>query len=139
MRVYTRIVTPCLCTNLRLATRRLSAAYDAALAPLGINIGQYFLLRTILERPSVSLTELGERTELDRSTAGRNVRVLERMGLVETRRGTTDGREAVVVLTSAGHMLLDDAQPLWASAQDAAAARLGPANLQALQTTLEAI
>ncbi|MCW6509209.1 MarR family winged helix-turn-helix transcriptional regulator [Lichenifustis flavocetrariae] len=132
-------MTTCFCTNLRLATRRLTAVYDAALAPVGINIGQYFLLRKIRDRRSVSLTELGQLAELERSTVGRNARVLERMGLVVTARGESDQREALVSLTPAGHTLLKDAQPLWEGAQGATASRLGMANLSTLQTVLEAI
>ena len=132
-------MTPCFCTNLRLATRRLTVVYDAALAPLGINIGQYFVLRTIRDRTSVSLTELGQLAELERSTVGRNVRVLERMGLVDAARGKADQREALVSLTRAGHRLLQEAQPLWASVQGATAARLGTDTMSTLETMLEAI
>ena len=132
-------MTPCFCTNLRLAARRLTAVYDAALAPLGINIGQYFLMRTVGDRRSTSLTELGRSAELDRSTVGRNVRVLERLGLVEAARGTADHREALVCLTPAGVLLLQQAQPLWDDAQSVTASRLGDDKLVALQAALAAI
>lgn len=81
MRVYTRIMSdPCYCIVLRRASRRLTAIYDAALAPLGVNLAQFSLLRTIRRTEPVSLTRLGHETELDRSTVGRNVRVLEGHG-----------------------------------------------------------
>lgn len=132
-------MTPCLCTNLRLATRRLSAAYDAALAPLGITIGQYFLLQTVEERPSISLTELGQLTELDRSTVGRNVRVLERMGMVRTGRGTLDQREAIVSLTPAGHDCMAAARPIWADVQETVTARLGRQSVDILNGILTSL
>lgn len=132
-------MTPCFCTNLRLATRRLSAAYDAALEPLGINIGQFFLLQTIGERQAISLTDLGRLTELDRSTVGRNVRVLERMGLVESGRGATDQREALVSLTIKGRTRTKEAVPIWEDTQKTFAARLGVEQVEALNAMLEII
>lgn len=132
-------MTPCFCTNLRLATRRLSAAYDVALEPLGINIGQFFLLQTIGGRQALSLTDLGRLTELDRSTVGRNVRVLERMGLVESGRGTTDQREALVSLTIKGRTRMKDALPIWEDTQKAFVARLGPEQAEVLNAMLEII
>jgi DNA-binding MarR family transcriptional regulator len=79
------MTSPCYCSLLRTATRKVGAVYDNALAPLGINIAQYSLLRLVEHCQPVSFTELGRIAELDRSTVGRNVRVLERMGC--SRRG----------------------------------------------------
>ncbi len=83
MRAYTQFMSaPCHCTRLRIATRKMTALYDTALAPTGINVAQFSILRTIERRQPVSLTELGRLLALDRSTMGRNVRVLEKQGLV---------------------------------------------------------
>lgn len=132
------MASPCLCTRLRLATRKVSAIYDDALAPLGINVAQYALLRAIERAQPVSLTELGRLAALDRSTIGRNVRVVARMGLVETARGA-DHREAAVSLSGAGARLLAQAAPAWARAQAHVAERLGPALTHALDEILEAL
>jgi hypothetical protein len=37
--------TPCTCDTLRRATRAITAAYDAALAPSGLRITQFGILR----------------------------------------------------------------------------------------------
>ena len=124
---------------MRLATRKLSAIYDAALEPLGINIAQYFLLRTINNHQPVSLTEVGRLAELDRSTIGRSVRVLERMGLVETGRSEADQREALVSLTRDGRDLMRKALPIWESCQEGFVSRLGPDKIKALGAVLDAI
>lgn len=121
----------CHCTRLRMTTRKVAALYDAALEPLGINITQYALLRNIARRQPVSLTGLARALELDRSTMGRNIRVLEKLRLAETRRGE-DQRESVVLLTPAGTALLDEAGPLWERCQDDIARRIGPERLKAL-------
>src|SRR5258708_32243415 len=83
MWVYTRDVSDCYCISLRTAARKVSALYDDALAPVGINIVQLSMLREIGKSSPVSLTELGRLSNLDRSTGGRNARVLERMRLVQ--------------------------------------------------------
>jgi DNA-binding MarR family transcriptional regulator len=131
--------TPCFCTNLRLATRKLSAIYDAALEPFGINIAQYFLLRTIGQHEAVSFTELARLVELERSTVGRNVRVLERMGLLETTRSDADQRETLVSLTGAGDRLMQGALPVWVQCQQAFIARLGDDKVGAFASALQAI
>jgi DNA-binding MarR family transcriptional regulator len=107
---------PCYCILLRKASRRLSARYDEALAPLGINISQFSLLRNIERKQPISLTELGVIMELDRSTIGRNTKVLERMGLVTSVTGE-DQREALLSLSAKGRDLLEEATPIWENVQ----------------------
>lgn len=114
----------CHCIILRKATRRVSSIYDEALEPVGINIGQFSLLRHIARRAPVSLTDLGAVMELDRSTIGRNTKILERMKLVETVAGK-DSREALLVLTDAGKETLEHAIPLWDTAQRSISRKLG--------------
>jgi DNA-binding MarR family transcriptional regulator len=139
-RVYTRIMdVRCYCSLLRAATRRLGATYDAALAPLGINIAQYALMSLIQQHQPVSLTQLAHLAELDRSTVGRNVRVLERMKLAIPGRGEVDEREAVVSLTKRGRQVLDEAEPIWESCQSDLADRLGSAGIDALHEVVRIV
>lgn len=106
----------CYCVLLRKASRRMTALYDEALAPVGVNLAQFSLMRNISWQQPVSLTDLARVVELDRSTVGRNVKVLARMGL--TAAGVQDdGREATVVLTKKGRQVLNQGAPLWDAAQ----------------------
>lgn len=131
--------TPCHCARLRRATRRVSATYDEALAPLGINVAQYSLLRTVRDRGEVSMTELGRLLELDRSTVGRNVRVLSKHGLMEMRRGKDDQREACIALTPQGTDLIKSAAEAWDRSQKAMEERLGKEKLEQLRDLLAAL
>ncbi|GLK83172.1 MarR family winged helix-turn-helix transcriptional regulator [Ancylobacter defluvii] len=131
--------TLCHCTILRRATRKLSAVYDLALAPFAINIAQYSLLRVIAREQPLSLTTLGRRTELDRSTVGRNVRVLEKLGLVVTRKSEDDQREAVVALTAQGTDTIQRAFPAWENCQRDIEAKLGAGKIDTLRTILDSI
>lgn len=129
---------PCYCTVLRAAMRRIAASYDAALEPVGVNIAQFSLLRTIRRAAPVTLTELARLTELDRSTIGRNVRVLERMGHLAVGRGK-DQREATVSLTEVGTRALDEGAPLWEGVQGQIEARLGPDHAESLRAALNVL
>lgn len=124
---------------LREAARKVSALYDEALAPFGINIAQFSLLRRIARLQPVSMTDLARNAQLDRSTIGRNVRVLERMQLVQSGRGDVDQREALINLSDQGADLLETAGPAWDCCQSAMEARLGPVKITALQDILRAI
>lgn len=126
---------PCYCVSLRKATRRLSARYDAALAPVGITVAQFSLLRAIRRTPRLSLTDLADRTELDRSTIGRNVRVLEKQALVTLSPGK-DARAHLLTLTPTGEDVLARATPLWAAVQTDLAAELGAQNATQLTQLL---
>ncbi len=128
----------CHCILLRKASRKVSSYYDEVLAPLGVNIGQFSLLRNINRTAPVSLTDLAVRVELDRSTVGRNSKVLERMGLITIGHGE-DQREAMLEVTPKGHTVLTEGAPLWDSVQDDIEARLGAEKTKQLQELLAAL
>ena len=132
------MASECICATLRVAARKMTARYDAALAPIGINLAQFSLLRNINRAGSVSLTELGRKVELDRSTIGRNVRVLQRMGLVQVTPGA-DQREATVALAEPGRDVLRRGAPLWDGVQDRIASDLGAAGVTQLRTLLNSL
>ena len=106
----------CYCTNLRRAALALTAVYDGALARHGIKVTQFSLLRAVRRRAPVNLTELADATGLDRSTLGRNLRRLERDGLVLLSPGD-DQRDRVVTLTGRGRRLVEAASRTWERVQ----------------------
>ena len=139
MRVYTRIMnTKCYCISLRKAERKLTSVYDDALKPVGVNVAQFSLLRTIEREGPVSLSKIGRLVDLDRSTVGRNIKVLERMGVVKTIHGD-DQREAVVELTVRGRSILNEGAPLWDEAQRLVEKKLGAAGAKQLRTLLQTL
>ena len=128
----------CHCVLLRKAARKVSSYYDEALAPLGINIGQFSMLRNIRRTEPVSLTDLSHRLELDRSTVGRNAKVLARMQLIKIGHGE-DQREAVLTIAPKGHDILEKGAPLWDGVQDDIDARLGEEKATQLQELLNTL
>jgi DNA-binding MarR family transcriptional regulator len=114
----------CLCTGLRQAALAATQIYDEALAPSGLKITMFRLLRRISEAGQPTISELARIVDLDRSTLGRNLKVLERLGLVQLA-GGQDERSKVVSLTAKGRTKFEKALPLWAQAQRSMQSRLG--------------
>ena len=81
---------------------------------------------------------MGDLTELDRSTLGRNVRVLERMGLCAPA-DAADKREAAIALTPDGKRILAAAEPLWATTQTDIRTRIGAQGAAQLEALLGAL
>jgi DNA-binding MarR family transcriptional regulator len=117
----------CYCIALRKVSRRLTALYDEAMAPFGITISQFSQMRSIKRRQPVSLTELAEALELDRSTVGRNTKILQRMGLVAAVASDEDQRETMLSLTPEALALLTRATPVWRDVQAKVEGRLAAA------------
>ncbi|HHJ1296719.1 MarR family transcriptional regulator [Pseudomonas sp. P1B16] len=130
------LTSECICTHLRRAARGVSRHYDEALAGFGVNVAQFSLLRHLqrLDRPSI--TSLAEAMGLERSTLGRNLRVLEADGLVALA-GGDDQRNRVVLLTEPGKALLQAAYPAWEQAQELLVERLGVGQRDELVRLLE--
>jgi DNA-binding MarR family transcriptional regulator len=130
------MIDDCYGTLLRTVARRTTALYDEALAPAGVNLAQFALMRKIARLEGPSLTSLAQSAGLDRSTIGRNVHVLERAGLVRLVPGD-DHREAAVRLSEAGSAALAQALPLWHKAQDRLRSAFGTAAIERLRDLLQ--
>ncbi len=130
--------TICYCAAVRSAARKTTALYDSILAPSGVTLAQYSLMRKIERAGTVSLTRLGRLAELDRSTVGRNAKALEQLGLVRTA-PAEDRREAAVQLTRAGEEALRRAAPLWEEAQRRVEAKVGAGGADALRTLADSL
>ena len=102
----------CLCFNLRKTMRAVSRLYDASLAPLGLKNTQFSLLAVLDGIGPSTVSNLAEYMVMERTTLTRNLRPLERDGLLSLAAGA-DRRQRVAKLTPAGRKLLAKALPLW--------------------------
>lgn len=105
----------CVCLHARMAARAVTRAYDAAIAPLGLETTQFTLLAAIAVDPTRSVTAMADRLALERTSLSRNLAVLSRRGLIAA--GTGRGRAVRYALTPAGRALLAAALPAWETAQ----------------------
>ncbi|MFJ4255246.1 MarR family winged helix-turn-helix transcriptional regulator [Microbacterium sp. NPDC090003] len=79
-------------------TRTLWRESAARISP-ELQVGGYKLLTFIDRAGSVSAHELAERFEMDKSVVSRQVRMLEDLGLIESRPDDRDGRLRVLTAT----------------------------------------
>ena len=102
----------------------------------GINVAQYSLLCNLQRLDQPSISSLAEAMGLDRSTLGRNLRVLEGEGLVRLIEGD-DQRNRLVLLTEAGEARLAAALPAWEAAQQKLIDQLGAEKRETLLALLD--
>ena len=106
----------CTCLNLRKAARLVTQRYDDALRPAGILATQFSLLTVSLSHAPATIHDLAEVLAVDRTTLTRNLRPLQRDGLVRQTRGD-DRRTRHISVTPKGRRVLERAYPLWSAAQ----------------------
>jgi len=127
----------CVCATARMAARSLTRVYDRALEPAGIRTSQFSILARLLEEGPLSVTHLAGRLAMDRTTLARDLRPLERRGLVSVSVGA-DRRVRMAALTAAGHRLVDEVRPLWKEVQRDVRAQLGADRVARLMDELRA-
>ena len=129
--------TPCNCTALRKATRRVSQLYDSALEPCGLRTTQRAILSHIARTGTPPIGELAGALVMDRGALTHNLKPLERDGLVEIGIDPDDRRNRRVALTAAGRSKLAESEPLWKRAQEGFEAAFGAAKSASLRKALE--
>jgi len=114
----------CVCGNLRKASRLISQIYDEFLKPSGLKATQSALLMTIKSFERATISKLAKWTIMDRTTVTRNLKVLEKKGLVKIQLGE-DQRKKVVTITDKGIDVLLSGYPFWEEAQHHVAEIIG--------------
>ncbi len=129
----------CTCFNLRKAARILTRRYDRWLAPVGLKATQFSVLASLYRMGPVAIGTLAERLGMERTTLTRNLRPLEKQGLIGLSVDLEDRRGRDVTLTVAGEARLERALPLWEQAQAETLSRLGDDGWQELSSRLRRI
>ncbi|WP_238333534.1 MarR family winged helix-turn-helix transcriptional regulator [Luteimonas marina] len=127
--------TACTCFRLRKLSRLLSQRYDAALAPAGLNVNQFSILRRA-ERPRYTIGSLAAELGMERTTLSRDLRHLVDAGWLRLVAGD-DARRRHVVLTAAGRRTIERALPLWRGVQDEVERDLGATTVAKLHVDLD--
>ncbi len=136
--IANQVPATCMGLHIRRASRILTQAYDAALRPVGLVVNQFTLLVAIHLSEPVSITQLAEGLFSDQTTTTRNVKLLEKQGLVAISPGT-DRRIKLVSLTPDGKALLDKALPLWEQVQAELKHQFGEQKWQVLLSLLSEV
>jgi DNA-binding MarR family transcriptional regulator len=121
----------CACFNLRKASRVITSLYDDYMRPAGLRSTQVMLLMALEKTGSVTVMRLSDFLLLDRTTLTRDLKLLERQGLVSIAEGE-DRRRRYIALTPEGRVILLSAIPLWEQAQTRVRMNMGDDRYEAL-------
>lgn len=130
---------PCYCMQARRASRALTEIYERELAPFGITLPQFSLLRSCQRLGPIGISDFATRLKLDRTTLGRNLKLLEKAGLVALDENNADQRERLVSLTREGARRVEQALGAWSAAQEKVKHGLGKPSLAALNLLVKEI
>ena len=129
-------VENCVCFNLRWVTRAVTQFYDAEMRRHGIRPTQGTILASLMSKDSWNMAELSDWLGMERTTLVRNLRPLQRDGLVQINGGGR-GRLVELAITAKGRKQIEKLAPAWKSAQSAAVKTLGEKRWSTLLSDLE--
>jgi len=107
----------CNCLAVRQAARHVTQFYDQFLAPAGLRTTQFSILAKLRRKGPMTINALAADLVMDRTTLGRNIRPLERDGLIAIEPAASDRRSKEVHLTREGDRRFQAARKGWARAQ----------------------
>lgn len=136
--VVSQVPATCMGMHVRRASRIMTQVYDSALRPVGLVLNQFTLLVSIHLLESTPITRLAQELFADQTTLTRNLKLLEKRGLVAIELGE-DRRVKLVSLTAEGQAVLAQALPLWEQAQAEVMQHFGQQKWQTLLSLLSDI
>ena len=77
----------------------------SGLKPIGLSLGQFAIMMTLLERDGIQQVEIGEKIFMPRYATTRNLNKLEELGYIKRHKHETSGRSHCIYLTSKGRKL----------------------------------
>lgn len=128
----------CACFNIRKAARSITQFYEDAMRSTGLRATQYTILSATKHLEPITVMALAEEVVTDRTTLTRNLKVLEKHGLIRLEAGE-DRRERQICLTDKGRKAQAKAYPLWKTAQEEMIHRLGDKNFTRLLSDLSRV
>ncbi len=125
----------CTCFKLRKLTRAMSRLYDQHMAMVGLKTTQYSVLANVM-RAALPVAELADLLGMERTTLTRNLKPLLDAGWVVLNPGA-DSRQRIVTITAEGLAKVEQAYPVWRSAQLAFERAAGRDAVLALHSQLD--
>tara|TARA_B100002052_G_scaffold294865_1_gene320358 strand:- start:1780 stop:2190 length:411 start_codon:yes stop_codon:yes gene_type:complete len=125
----------CNCYTIRKISSKISKIYDNALNTVDLKITQYAILKYIIILKKTSLKNLSTAMDYNRSTLGRNIRVLERKKLIRFNKGE-DKREVEITITDDGQKIFKIARQSWENINNQISENLGKNKRKMLEEIL---
>lgn len=115
----------CHCFAARQAARVVTQIYDKHLKQLGLTGSQFTILSMIRGHSSISVAELADELGMERTSVVRALKPLYRDGFITDAPCKSDSRRMLLSLTKNGQSKHKEAVPLWQSAQNEWAKKIG--------------
>lgn len=129
---------PCTCGTLRRASRAVTNLYDLVLAPSGLRLTQFLVLKSLHERGQIAQCDFARDQDIAVETLSRRFGALRRKHLVEMRLGERHG-ERIYSLTADGQQAYLSALPYWERAQERLRNVLGSSDMRTLLDICERV
>ena len=101
-----------ICFSLYTAARLVTQAYTPMLAQLGITYPQYLVLMVLWEKDNLPVNDIAHRLLLETNTVTPLLQRMEKLRLVNRKKGELDKRQQIVNLTEKGKNLEEEAYRL---------------------------
>jgi DNA-binding MarR family transcriptional regulator len=131
-------VENCTCFNVRRMARVITQFFDTEVRRHGIRPTQTPILGALQAKSGWKMAELSDWLGMDRTTLVRNLRPLQRDGLVRVSGGGR-GSHVELAITEKGRAALAKMLPAWRSAQDKVVATLGKERWSSIIRDLEQV
>ena len=125
----------CVCGNMRMAARAVTSIYNRHLREAGLQASQMTVLWAVVAKRSASIKDIAATIVMDETTLLRNLRVLQRRGLVSMTVGE-DRRHRYIAATPQGLTAFAEALPHWQAAQKEIAGALDDEGLDGMNKKL---
>jgi DNA-binding MarR family transcriptional regulator len=117
----------------------MTRLYDDTMVSSGLKVTQLPILVGLGSAGDLPVSALAEALGLDRTTLTRNLKVLERRGLVSFAVDDEDARVRLVSLTEEGSRVLVSALARWQEVQESVQAQFGDQRLRTLYGELDTL
>jgi DNA-binding MarR family transcriptional regulator len=98
-----------ICFRLYTAARLITQAYTPILTALGITYPQYLVLMVLWEQDNQPVNDIAHRLMLETNTVTPLLQRMEKLGIVNRKKGEQDKRQQIVSLTPKGKKLEEEA------------------------------
>lgn len=129
------MISPCACTTVRKASRSLFRFYEDAMAPSGVTITQFAILRALSRNGPTPLSRLADELVMERTSLYRTIRPLIAAGALTLGKAAA-GRAKTAELTEVGVDMMTAATPYWEAAQSGVVDQIGRERWLALSDAL---
>ena len=129
------VANECVAFGVRRVSRLVTNHYDHHLAGAGLRSTQFTILNALKALEEVTVNELAEQLQTERTTLTRNLKLLQDKGWVAKLEGR-DRRVRNLKLTPSGLEILDAATDAWQTAQDILTGRIGNSRYRRLMENL---